>query len=403
MTKRVCVWCAAVFLASAAHADRITQVIPLKAIDSRQLVAMFSASSQALRDDPSAYRQAFANRCAQKALTAAQRRRRNVQPQWYVNNELALVPEYGAVLGGPSPVLLAQAPQTGPGGQGPDGGGAAGGAQRRSGGAMLQLPEGMDPPVAIMQQNAILVKGEQAAIDQFQEIVTMLDKPQKMVNVECRLVDSPSSEVDQWGVNFATTNGGANVAAQGAAAGGVQLRAGLGNTNLLLGRNRTTSQGLLVTAPSVTTTNMVAADIEVGQTLPYFDTNITYDNFGHPHTIYTPDAIFIGVELWVLPRINADSVTMDIQPVFSEAAGTVTGPNGVSVPIVETIGTRVLVTVPDGESLVIGGASRDSDTLTANGGGLSGNSRTRERSNPTMIVTPRVLPPATPQAEEVWH
>jgi len=156
-------------LASAAHADRITQVIPLKAIDSRQLVAMFSASSQALRDDPSAYRQAFANRCAQKALTAAQRRRRNVQPQWYVNNELALVPEYGAVLGGPSPVLLAQAPQTGPGGQGPDGGGAAGGAQRRSGGAMLQLPEGMDPPVAIMQQNAILVKGEQAAIDQFQD------------------------------------------------------------------------------------------------------------------------------------------------------------------------------------------------------------------------------------------
>ena len=375
-------------LAGWADNAQIRQVIPLKALSANQVVGLFSTAAQSAVADPGAYRQDFANRSVQKAVKLASRQRRDAEPQWRVSTESSVVP---------AQTKIAQLP----GDAGNLGGlGGAGGGSSQS----MELPEGMDPPVAVVNQNAVMVHGTVEAIDQFREILELLDKPSKMVRIECKLIDAPSQVVDEWGLRFSTNNGSVAAGAGGATPNTVGLRYGKARTAVTAGLGRNRSQGLLVTAPSVTTTNMIPAILSIGQTLPYWSADTSYDNFGNPHTTYTMDAAFVGVELYVLPRINGDnSVTMYLEPSFSESAGTAVGPSGLTAPITQMLGTATQVTVQDGESLVIGGMPSSRDTLNVSSGGLLGDAHSRQRSNPVMIVTPHVLPPATPAAEEVWH
>ena len=381
----------------AADTAQVRQVIPLKALGANQIVCLFSPAAKAAVADPAAYRQDFANRSVQKAVKLAERQRRNTEPQWRASNESSVVP---------GDTQIAQLPGgTGNGaGAGGAGGNAGGGGGKSQG--VLELPEGMDPPVAVLNQNAVLVHGTVEAIDQFREIVEMLDKPQKMVRIECKLIDAPAQVVDEWGLRFSAANGSVAGGAGSATAtpNSLALRYALARTAVMAGLGRSTSQGLLVSAPSVTTTNMIPAILSIGQTLPYWSGNTTYDAFGNPQTTYNMDAVFVGVELYVLPRINGDnSVTMYLEPTFTDAVGTAVGPDGLTAPITQTLSTATQVTVPDGESIVLGSVPRGQDTLNVSAGGLLGSTHSSDRSNPVMIVTPHVLPPATPAAEEVWH
>lgn len=265
---------------------------------------------------------------------------------------------------------------------------------QQSGSLATMLPEGLDgPPIVLMDQNALLAKGTPAALDQLREIVALLDQKPRMVNVEARLVDAPFRLEEQWGIDAVTRSGQLTIATLGnAPPGGVQARWRRGNTEVTGGWDRSQSRGTLLTASNVTTTNNVPAILTFGRMLPVFVSQVYYDQWGNRHVSTQVDAVFIGTELFVEPRINADdTVTMLIRPTFIEAVGTIVGPNGVSLPITQTLGTETRVTVRDGETMQIGGFERNQAEYSTGVLAFLRGRRLSVQSQPTLFVTPRIV------------
>lgn len=254
-------------------------------------------------------------------------------------------------------------------------------------------PRGVDSIVAIEAQNALLVSGTAAGIDQLREVLAMLDVKPRMVSIEAALLDNPTSVTDEWGIDFATQMGNLLIARVGAApSSGLQGAYRRGNTRVVGGWNRETSQGQTLTAASVTTTNNIPALLSVGRMLPYTNTQVSYDYYGNRRVTYEIDAVFIGTELFVQPRINGDdSVTMVLRPTFVEAAGTLIAPNGVSLPITDTVSTQTVVTVPDGQTIQIGGFERSRQEYSTRFGGLLSGQDARTYSHPRLFVTPHIV------------
>lgn len=263
-----------------------------------------------------------------------------------------------------------------------------------AGGAIVPVPEGITQrPVALMDQNALLVRGTSDALDQVEELVKMLDKPMKMVNIELKLVDQPTEQVDEWGLDFQALGGNAAVGSNGnAPAAGLQLRYGVGNLSALLGVDRRGSRGKNVTGASVTTFDNTPATVSFGETMPFFVSRVSYDAFGNRHVDTETDAVFNGIELYVLPRLTANNtVTMRLVPTITEGAGVVTAPDGSSIPITRSVLTDTTVRVGDGQSLVIGGLSRLSESQLDSFRSLLGEKRINRSSNPMLIVTPHII------------
>ena len=263
-----------------------------------------------------------------------------------------------------------------------------------AGGAILPVPEGITQrPVALMDQNALLVSGSSDALDQVEELVRLLDKPMKMVNIELKLVDQPEEQVDEWGIDFQALNGNATAASNGnASAAGPQLRYGVGDLSALLGVDRRSSRGKNVTGANVTTFDNTPATVSFGETMPFFVSHISYDAFGNRHVDTETDSVFNGIELFVHPRITGnDTVTMRLVPTITEGAGVVTAPDGSNIPIPRSVMTDTTVRVQDGQSLVIGGLSRLSDSQLDSFQSLLGEKRINRTSNPMLIVTPHII------------
>ena len=263
-----------------------------------------------------------------------------------------------------------------------------------SGGVTLPLPEGLaQRPVAIPQQNALLLRGTPDALDQAEELIRMLDKPARMVNIELKLVDAPEEQVDEWGLDFRAFNGNAAVGSVGnAPPAGAGLRYGVGNCEALLGVDRRRTRGNDVTGANVTTFDNTPATVSFGETIPFFVSQASYDVFGNRHVDTQPYAVFAGVELFVCPRITGnDTVTMRLVPTITQAAGAVTAPDGSSLPVTRTLLTDTQVRVRDGDSLVIGGFNRLDNSQIDQFRTLLGEKTIKRSSNPTLIVTPHII------------
>lgn len=269
-------------------------------------------------------------------------------------------------------------------------------APEQGGGPALQVPVGLSqPPVAIPAQNALLVRGSGEAIDQLQEILSLLDRPVPMVSIDCRMVDQPREQVDEWGIDFQAFNGDVAVGTTGnAPVRGLLLHYGVGNLQALIGRDLRNTRGNETTGASVTTFDNTDAFVAFGEDLPFFVSHVTYDWWGTRQVYTEPYSIFTGIEMFVHPRITGDdTVTMHLRPNIVEAAGQVTAPDGSNIPITRRTLTDTTVRVADGQSLVISGFNRLSDSQMDNFRGLLGGRRITRSSNPVLIVTPHIIRP----------
>lgn len=265
---------------------------------------------------------------------------------------------------------------------------------------VFDIPELSQPPVALPGRNALLARGTPDALDRLAEIIAFLDKPVPMVNVEVAVKDTPVQVVQGWGIDFRVWNGDAEAASVGNVPGDAAtlLRWGRGRADLLLGFEDRRSRGRTETGINVTTTSGIPAEVGFGQVLPFFTAHVWYDLFGRRHVDYEPDAVFIGLQLWVLPIVlGNDVVRMVLRPTFSYGAGFVASPRGDVIPIVRYESVATTVDVPDGESLLIGGLRNLRDEAHRRFAGLLHDVRVYDSSNPMMFVTPRIVRPQGPQ------
>ena len=116
----------------------------------------------------------------------------------------------------------------------------------------------------------------------------------------------------------------------------------------------------VVNEPHVTCPNNSYAEVNFYTTIPYFVAQTEYNQFGQRISSEV-DVEEVDVEnsLYVMPRINADdSITVFLEPELEDAVGEVIGPNGETIPIITTQFVSTQVTVPDGDTIVMGGLIR---------------------------------------------
>lgn len=262
------------------------------------------------------------------------------------------------------------------------------------GGMAALLPEGLaEPPQAVPQQNALLVRGTARAIDEFEEVVALIDVPAKQVNIELKLANIRSAAGREWGGDIDWIMPRGDVSVHGPAPVGPTLRFGTADLNAVAAFNRTSGRSNDTVAANVTTTNNTPCVIRAATVIPFVSASLTYDQFGQRHIDYLVDAILTGVELFTLPRIVGDDrVALLLRPFFIDKTGQVTGPDGSVIPITQEVATETTVVVPDGETMLVGGLPRTLSSLESVGlPVVFRQSETIEDVESLMFVTPRIV------------
>jgi type II secretory pathway component GspD/PulD (secretin) len=260
------------------------------------------------------------------------------------------------------------------------------------GGLASFLPEDMEPPVAVPNQNAVLARGTVEALDKFAELLAQLDVPIKQINTQVDLVDNRTTDVAQAGVDFHLADGSAagNVFAQ--PAGGQSFLAyATGAMSALASAGLRSNSSTTVDSANVTTQSGSPAAITVGKVTPFFAPMVTYNMFGQRIVDYQVGAIFSGIELWVLPRaLPNDMINVLLRATFIDTVGAVTSPTGTQIPITESVSKVAQLTIKSGQTVCIGGLSRVNDSQSQFVAGL-GQVTQRERTTALLYVTPKIV------------
>jgi hypothetical protein len=273
------------------------------------------------------------------------------------------------------------------------------------------LPDGLAaPPAAMPGRNALLVRGTPDAIDEFRELLELLDQPVPLVRIELDAVSSTErfdrDRVLKWrglsGSMSGTLDDGA------APVGAMRLYVGMGDMGLAVARSERATRTLGSERLMVTTESGSPATITMGTVQPTLLPVTVRDAFGFPATGYEVILTDIMTGLFVLPRVNGNgTVTMHLSPLFQRPAGEVLAPGGARIPIVESLAETTVVTVGDGQTVAIGGLSSVGDTTSRalspalpEEAALS-LARTVERYEVTLFVTPHILPPPRAAGDDV--
>ncbi len=275
--------------------------------------------------------------------------------------------------------------------------------------------------IADSRNKQLIVRDTSAVLVQMEVMISHIDKPERQVMIEARIVEANTNFSRnlgvQWGFNYndsgASDTPEFNLNSAKAGLGGafninpVIGSAGLGSSfmfgaldgdldiNLRLSALENAGEGKIISTPRITTLNGETAVISQGTKIPFTTvsdagTDVTFEN--------------AELKLQVTPEINPDgSIIMDID-VSNSAVGTVVVTAvGDSVSIDEKKAqTKVLVR--DGQTTVIGGIfiedERDADTgvpvlkdVPYLGGLFRSTTKTRDRRELLIFITPRIVTP----------
>lgn len=237
------------------------------------------------------------------------------------------------------------------GSQGGSGGGQGGG----QGDGLFELPEGVDSIVAVDPQNALLVYGTTAGVQQLQTIIDYLDRPLRQVEIEANFIDVSLSDTRAFGIDFSSSNGPFSLNTSGLAPQNGTVSLGFVRNNFaatlraLISQNR----AKIVTAPRVTAINNLTALISSSVQTPVQITGTTTGIGGqvgqNTNYIYVPAV----TQLFVTPTINNDdTITVRMRPQVQQQ-GIPAGAN--QPPPISTQQIDTTAIVRDGDTIALGG------------------------------------------------
>ncbi|MFH1386281.1 MAG: secretin N-terminal domain-containing protein [bacterium] len=210
--------------------------------------------------------------------------------------------------------------------------------------------------------NAIIVRASDKTIKRMAESIKKLDKAPLQVQVEAKIIELKSGSGDTanpsvMGASWKYTKNSNNSVqlltdTSTAAASSLGLYAQLlsGNTQAYLEAMEKTVGYDLVASPWITALNNEPASILIGQKIGYLTTFTSSTG-----TAQNISFLEVGTKLNFTPHISDDGfIVMDIYPSVSDGSLSSTG-----VPTENTTETRNKVLVKDGQSIVIGGLTKN--------------------------------------------
>jgi general secretion pathway protein D len=224
------------------------------------------------------------------------------------------------------------------------------------------------------RSNTVVVMDIPAKIDEIGAMITALDKHDKEVFIEAKIVQVTLGDNYQMGINWEKIipNVGhtvvdlhSNFSLPSA------ITSGLGTAtvgtlnrdtyNVVLQALDTFGKSRTLSNPHLAVINDHEASILIGTTIPYTTSSVTTTASGPSTSAESVNFIDTGVKLHVTPTIHEDGyITMKIKPEISnEESNPFTAPDGSLIPIIDTSEVQTTVSVKDGVTIIIGGLIKD--------------------------------------------
>jgi type III secretion protein C len=291
-------------------------------------------------------------------------------------------------------------------GSGPGQGSGSGGASRyvvsQVGGAHIEA----DP-----RSNAVIVRDVVERLPMYEQLIAALDVEPQMVEVEATIVDVNISRLQQLGINWRWVNGRNDVLFGRGDASDARLAAGQQITPTGLGMYVSTVIGSganFISRINALASNGAARVVSRPQLITLSNVEALFDNNS---TFYVRVAgrqevdlfnVSAGTALRVTPNVFRDQEGWRIKLLVAVEDGSISKQQVDQIPVVDrsTINTQALI--QEGESLLIGGMTRDSsergtDRVPVLGdvpvvGNLFANrSETTARFERLILITPRLV------------
>ncbi|MDO6413614.1 type II secretion system secretin GspD [Sphingomonas sp. BIUV-7] len=235
--------------------------------------------------------------------------------------------------------------------------------------------------------NAIVVRGTPAALAQIQPLIDQLDVRRPQVMIEAAIVEVTADTAEALGIQFGAGNGlpgidgavssfsniatpltsiltalGTPIGTLASASGFTGAISSGDNFQLLVQALGSSTKANLLSTPSVTTLDNQAAEIVVGQNVPFRTGSYTTDTGNSVTPFTTIERKDVGLTLRIIPRVHeGDVVRLDVSQEVSSLVGAVTGAADL-VTNRRSIQTTVLA--DDGQTIVLGGLISDDRTNT---------------------------------------
>ncbi len=281
------------------------------------------------------------------------------------------------------------------------GGGGAGG----SGGTVgLGDPEVDTAPVSLLVgrtllvadqiTNSIVVQGPPAGVEIIENLLDQIDVKADQVMISTVFGQLSLTDEFNLGVDYVKALGGDSIAGRGGAGGGgsiiplvpgatydpgnIATNAGLtlygkigNNLNIYLNALQNNENFTVLSRPSIFTSNNQKGIISSGERVAIPTNSNSFSSGGQSTNIEYQDVV---LKLEVIPLVNSpNEITLQIALLNDELNGNQilagAGPNGssLSVPRITTREILTQVTVPNNETIVLGGLIVDRDNKTVNG------------------------------------
>lgn len=258
--------------------------------------------------------------------------------------------------------------------------------------------------------NSIIVRGVPERMSQYQELIRQLDVPQALVEIEATIIDVSSESYDSLGIEweFSRAAGGSLAVSSGSpsvgTSNGPAVNIGLPNVTTLVsnaGRSllariralESTGNARVLAHPKVLgTANRMASMIDKRQASVRVAGNLDVG-------LFTVEA---GTTLQVMPQIVLNGGRREVRLSLYIEDGSFEGALVDSIPIIKKTEIRTDAALLEGESLLIGGISVETDTTGRSGlpglskvplvGGLFRHDEgVKSRRERLFLITPKLV------------
>jgi general secretion pathway protein D len=218
-----------------------------------------------------------------------------------------------------------------------------------------------------VNSNSVIVVTNPENMTLVREILDQLDRTPAQVMIQAIIVEATLDKADKFGIEWSYLGG-----KFGTIANNTGLQSSIGNSSSALpqpGLTDTITNGKLtafleavsadtrdkvLATPRIFAANNNAAEINISQSVPY-ETGATTDSVGNITYSYSFENV--GIVLDVVPQITANGVvTMQVQQTANNLEGYQPVTNA---PIVNQRSANTVVSVKDGETVVLGGIIED--------------------------------------------
>lgn len=273
------------------------------------------------------------------------------------------------------------------------------------------------------QLNLFIMRDTLEAIRIVEKLVSLNDLPEPEVMLEVAIITIDRNNNFLLGPNLpkqasfsftkaapAAATGGTTTAATAALstfntinqAGFPNLKSFTINDKVTVDFMHSLSLGDVLANPRIRVKNRESAKFHIGTRQPVFSASVAGGGISNVITS-TPTFIEIGTKLDIEPIIGMNNdVTMKVQLEVSNLNGFETGPGGARAPVISTANAETLLTLKDGETQVLAGLIRDSETRSI--GGLAGllnipgldrltssQNIQRAKQEVVLLITPRII------------